>query len=259
MYKSQKSFDSFIFTHIPKCGGTSFRHFINESALASGTNINELYIPGCNNLPYNKNIGQLNQNEIIKLRKTKIKILANHSKYQEHKQLDLNINNPFYFTILRDPIKRFISHYNFFYYTNGIDNLKNIPLNELDSNALEKLVGKLKNLQIKYLTNVKYVRAVGDENMFKIAWYNLMRIYSGFGVLEDMPMTIELLMDYSPSWISFKRNMPFLNQSNNNSQFQEGIKPSIIDLISKENYWDIKLYEMAKEQFYKRIEEIHEY
>ena len=189
----QDKYDSFIFTHIPKCGGTSFRHFINTSGKINKINEDEIYIPGCNGLTADKNLDQLNKTELKQLKKRRIKILANHSKYNEHLQHKLIIQKPYYYTLLRDPVERFISHYNFFYYKNGLDDLSNISLNDLDEGRLEELIIRLSNLQVRYISNVKYPKAVGLENQYKIAHYNLTQIYGNFGILDKMEESIDLL------------------------------------------------------------------
>ena len=89
---------SFIFSHIPKCGGTSFRTFLAKAAIKSGVPENEVYIPGENGLPNTKNLIALPENELEEVKSKKIRLLADHSFFGVHISKSLNIHNPFYYT-----------------------------------------------------------------------------------------------------------------------------------------------------------------
>ncbi len=248
--KYSNEYSSFIFTHIPKCGGTSFRHYINSACLLNNLDTSEIYIPGCNEIKSDKNLGQLDNKELEQLRKNNIRVLANHTKYEEHSKYKIKIPSPYYYTLLRNPIQRFISHYNFFYYKNGLDKLKNISLNDLEEHRLEKLIISLSNLQVSYLSNVKYPKAVGSLNQYKIAYYNLTQLYGGFGILEQMEESLKQLQNTIPSWLDLKdSSFPSLNAFST----EEKIKPSIIKLIKKHNDMDIRLYNKASRIFKERV------
>ena len=98
--EEKKTYDSFIFTHIPKCGGTSFRKLINDSALASGIADEQLYIPGFNDLENDKNIDQLKGKEKESFMGSSYKVIAAHSKFNLHKEYNLTFSNPFYLSLI---------------------------------------------------------------------------------------------------------------------------------------------------------------
>ena len=99
-----QSYDTFVFNHIPKCGGTSFRELLNISAISSGIEPEKIYIPGFNGLEEEKNIDQLSIREKAVLRRKEKKIFACHSRFDVAKTYKLPFGNVFYFTILRDPV-----------------------------------------------------------------------------------------------------------------------------------------------------------
>jgi len=243
-YKRQNGdYDSFIYTHIPKCGGTSFRALIYESALQSGINKSLLYIPGFGDLPNDKNFDQLNDDEKNELSQKKLKIIANHCKFDDHLHFNLKLEKPFYFTILRDPIKRFISHYNFFYKKLGYNKCKGVNLNELKEETLDFLLAKLANIQTNFIANVSKPKAVGDENIFKIAVYNILYNYGFVGILEEQEHLLKTLNKLAPEWLYVDGNMSTLNKNKDESK----INKEILDKIAFHNRNDVNLYKFVYE------------
>lgn len=242
-YKSSNlTYKSFVFTHIPKCGGTSFRKFIYNAAIENGIEPSAIYIPGFNEVGNDKNLAQLSQKECFNLNQRKLKILANHSMFEAHTTMGIQLKQPFYYTLLREPISRFLSHYDFFYYQQGLNNCKGIALADLPDEKRSRLIEKLANLQLLYLTN----RSVGTkvtEDLFKEACENLQNHYADFGILEDIEQSIERLKSKLPAWL--KSNYPF--PSLNNRKKRNVVSQIILEEISSANQWDIRLYEWAKE------------
>jgi len=75
-------FDSFIFSHIPKCGGSSFRKFIFDSSLKSEIDVKKIHIPGEGGVLHSKNLPNLEEAELKSLKLQKVKIIADHSKFR---------------------------------------------------------------------------------------------------------------------------------------------------------------------------------
>lgn len=203
-----------------------------------------------NGLHYAKNLNQLSEQEIESLAAREIKILANHSKYEEHQAYGIKMDLPFYYTILRDPVERFISHYNFFYFKEGMDGCKDITLNDLPSSKLIELTNQLANIQINFLTNLKHANIIGKENVFKIAVYNLKFDFASFGILEYMDESIHLLQQESPNWLIFENDFPALNTHKK----EISVSKEVLSIIQKSNEWDIKLYEYALKIFRQKID-----
>ena len=239
---SSEDFQTFRFTHIPKCGGTSFREYINNNAIKSGIPKSQIYIPGCNNLSNDKNLSQLDNNELEALRSKEIKVFAGHMKHQEFQSKNISLNTPFNVTILRDPVERFVSHYNFFNYKLGYNNLKGMSLNDLDDNKRKWIIDRLSNIQTNYIADIKNIRAVGNDNILKIAKYNLNFEYQIVGILENVDLFLDALKSTELDWIQFSSEFPYKNKGK--QYFQ--ISDSVIDEIKEANHLDIELYEFAK-------------
>jgi len=238
-----EKFDSFIFTHIPKCGGTSFRKLINDAAADSGIDKKDIYIPGFNGLGNNKNIDQLDEAEVEKFKSGSYKVIAAHSKFNVHKNYNLDILNPFYYTILRDPVKRFISHYYFFYFKLGYDNLKGVHLDDLASEKLLTLVQRLANIQTTYLANFKFRKVIGEENLLKLAKYNLQYEYGEFGILEEFEKSILSLIDKAPKWLKNIKKLPELNRTFSNNQ---EVSEEVLKIIKMNNQLDYELFDFGQ-------------
>ncbi|MEM6318681.1 MAG: hypothetical protein AAF960_13500 [Bacteroidota bacterium] len=242
--KSTKSYDAFIFTHIPKCGGMSLRHFINQAAAANHIPTDSIYIPGENYQNVNTNLLQLNTKQVQRLQAKQCRIIANHSYYNTHLWYDLkSIQCPFYYTILRAPIDRFVSHYYFFNFKNGQQNCQGVPLNELPVEKLRDILRRSANVQTKYLTGIENLAAFGEKNALKIAKYNLQYGYASFSLLEQLALDLQDLQQKSPDWLQIDAtHFPNINQNQHTREVELPIKAFIIEY----NRLDIELYEFAQ-------------
>jgi len=249
----RKPFDSFIFTHIPKCGGSSLRAMFYEAAKLSGLDESKIHIPGEGNVPPSKNLPNLTPPELSNIQKRKIKILADHSKFNTHIKHGLKkIENPFYFTVLRDPVDRFISHYNFFHYKLGYGDLKGTPLDQLKPKRRTQLIQSLTNIQISYLIGgpkTKVITKAQCDRAMKI----IVGKFHSIGILEEMDTSIDLLVEKSPKWLTYPDVVPLRNVNKLNTK---KILPSekIIEEIKEANALDYILYDFAKHLLKSKIE-----
>jgi len=242
-----KNYKSFVFTHIPKCGGSSFRHYLADCAINSGVIKNNIYIPETLGIKNNENLDQLNQEKLKKVAQKKLVILGDHSKFNVHRRKNLNIQSPFYFTILREPIKRVVSHYNHFYYDRGYGNSKDITLNELEPLRLRQILFGFNNLMVDYLSNRNpKIEPTITTYTLKRAIFNLENHFGCFAILENIDTSIKLLKKYSPSFLTFENNLPFENVSKTKAA---PISEMVKDEIIKNNLYDIILYDYAVELF----------
>lgn len=213
-----------------------------------------MHVPGFGGVGNDKNISQLANDELISFRESKKIILANHCMFNVHAAYYLNMYNPFYYTLFRDPVKRFISHYNFFYRDLGYDELKSVSLDELPEEKCSDLLLKMANIQLVYTINLeKPIGRKADETWLEEAKKNLVNWYGCIGVLEKMDLSLQLLKASSPDWLAFPDiTFPVKNEGRKNSENQLH-KPGVIEQIEKHNYYDLKLYEFACALLEKRV------
>jgi len=247
MKLNRSRYKSFIYTHIPKCAGSSFRQLIFQSAISSGIKEDLIYIPEILGIPNNANLNQLKQKDLESLKLTELTILADHSKFNVHRRLKLNMTAPFYYTLIREPVKRFISHYNYFYYDKGYGNLKGIHLNELKEDRLVGVLKSLSNITVDYISNrFEKIEPVMTQNTLKRAVYNLENHFACFGIVEKMEPSLHLLNQYSPEWITIKTKIPMKNIT---KVKLDNPNEEVLKLIKAHNQFDIELYNFASKLF----------
>ncbi len=248
------NYDSIIFTHIPKCGGMSFRKFFLEGGLKSGIAKESIWTPGLNDINIIHNIQVLGMlGELIEDDKV---IIADHSYYNIHEVYNLKtMERPFYATIIREPYERFISAYYYFYFERGEDGLKGIDLNDLPADRFKKVLEK-EGLQLtRYLGDYKIDAVSGEEitmDHAKNALKNLITKYATFGIFEEMNTSLQLILNQLPSWLNTKFELPNSNKSAtnlNNLNIRPELKKEIETYIAP----DVYLYAKAKEAFFQRI------
>lgn len=235
---------SLVFTHIPKCGGTSFRLLIYNSAITCNIDEQEMHIPGTANCKNDYNLNQLDIDQLHSLQKRKLRILACHCSHNAHNDYQLQLETPYYFVILRDPVKRFISHYNFFNYRHGNNDCKNITLNELSEKKLNTFLKSWGNLQIKYVVGQKLAKQTARKDLLKIAKNHINKKYDSFYLLESTENISTSLNKSLPDWLTLKEEG--LPTKNTNKTSYE-INPEIMEKITAAHEEDILFYNYCKD------------
>lgn len=199
-----------VFLHIPKTGGTSLRLELEKSF--------KVY-----NYYYEKLI--INNNKDIKINDD-YQIVAGHRQFiflNKYFSIEKNI----YLTILRNPIERYISHFNHYKHESKIDSFDNF---------LKKR--KFDNLQVKMLSNMKspsLEQAFENLEKFKI-----------IGLNENYN---ELLNNLKTHFPEFKFNNLRKNVSiekNKNALLIDQVDKETLSKIKELNQLDIELYEKIK-------------
>ncbi|MDV3351376.1 sulfotransferase family 2 domain-containing protein [Leptothoe sp. LEGE 181152] len=225
-----------IFLHIPKAGGTTLNGIINQK--------------------YSKNrtfrFNGINQKhelaKIAEYKRRNLQLIRGHFAFGLHKYLSCPST---YFTLLREPVKREISHY---HYVRRSSNLKGF--NEVQSQTLEEFILASKgNIQTRLLYGLSDIKAQNDNEMLKIAKQHLEQYFSVIGLVERFDESLILLQD------AFDWSTPVYVKQNITSQRQlnsQSISASTMELIQERNSMDIKLYEYAKEKFEQQIDSLGE-
>lgn len=239
----------FHFVHIPKCGGTSFREYLNKASLRGGVAPSKIYIPGLNNLKTARNYNQLNFIQRFVFKKKPYTVIGMHAEldiFQAKTGLD---DKPFKYTILRNPVDRFLSHYYHFYFHQDADGCKEVHLADLKESKRQNLIKHTANLMIKYLSSrgLKSEIYKADLNEAKTKLATL----SSYGILEQMEYSMHLLKEISPKWLTFDEPMPLRNKKRVPFLIKEVVPASIREEIEFYNQYDLELYNYALESFNK--------
>jgi hypothetical protein len=165
-----------IFLHIPKAGGTTIQGIINQQYGKDKV----FRFDGIN--------ARCKIDLLPKYRQHKLDLVYGHFAFGLHNFLDCPST---YFTILRYPVARFISHY-------YVQRSSNCPEHERDKEmSLEDYVaykeGKASNLQTYMLYGLSKASATDNTSILEVAKQNLCQYFSVIGLVERFDETLVLL------------------------------------------------------------------
>ena len=229
--------ENVIFLHMPKAGGTTLRHIFYDQY--KYLNENEIYT--INRTKETSLFHNIDKNE-----KQKIKLLIGHMPFGLHNNLNNNFN---YITFLRNPIERVISAYFYNKENESSDvfeqiNSKNLSLYDYLLNNIEpwSMNAMTKHL---YGCNEQQFKENCTENMFNEAINNLNSHFLFTGIVEEFNKSLIILKE-KLNWTN-----PYYKSLNitKNKISKSEIDSNVIKLITELNFFDMKLYNFAQENF----------
>lgn len=230
---------SIIFTHIQKTAGTSV---LNELIYANYTKeeVREFW-------------GGFGIKKLMTTNTSHYKVFTGHFPYGIHHYIKQDCE---YFTFLREPISRAISHYNFIKNNKGIPGdpphrfrffHQNNELSEIfdKSSALNPFKGVIvNNMQTRFLAGYLYYGFPKNSRfMLKKAKENLKNNYKVFGLQERYDESIELITSafgwkYEPKGIRNKKTAK-----------KDVVDDYTMSVLNENHLLDIELYKYAQELF----------
>lgn len=242
-------YDQLIFSHIPKCGGTSFREYIYRQALSSGLHKSQLHIPGVGGLSINKNLNQLSKIELDGLSQREVKVWAMHVPINMHQHYKLLGSNPLYFTLVRSPLDRFLSHYYFFYYRQGADGFKGKHLQDLSDSSLNYIFEKLSNIYASYFLGEYKSGVFKDIQLFEEIVSVINQDNIVVGLLDDINGSLDKLRGKLPRWLNVNNDFPKTNVFLKSKSYAKDLSSNLKDQILSKNQLDILIYNYIKDKF----------
>jgi hypothetical protein len=234
-----------IFIHIPKTAGQTI-HLIMDRQFASG----EIYEVKKDIQASYRNFIDMDSTE-----RARYRAIKGHVPYGVHEYIE----GPYaYFTFLREPVARTISHYHF------LKNKTNHPLASklreegmtLDQSIELELDKMLFNAETRLLSGVWYDPAPGKctEGHLEMAKDNLQNQFDVVGLQERFDESL-MLLKRAFHWKDVRYHSE--NVSGSRPSVDE-LSPKTVSLLESANRLDRELYEFGKKLFEDRIEGLEE-
>ncbi|GGW82344.1 sulfotransferase family 2 domain-containing protein [Alteromonas halophila] len=238
-----------VFMHIPKTAGSTLHQLFQANYKAD-----EIYKLGVTGAPETGSFGERHKISVKKFyalnkaEQIKIKAVVGHMPYGLHEVFD---NDAQYITVIRHPLGRILSHYNF---------VKESPshyLHERMENEASTIVDYVQKLESKELNNgmlrfflgpdhVKIPFGGCTRDMVDIAMERVEEKFVAVGVQEYFAESVDLFCKVN-NWI--KPNIKSRNMTQ--SKYSSALEVSELDGILRYNSLDLVLYEELRNSFLK--------
>lgn len=218
--------DFYCFIHIEKCAGTTFSHSLKYN-MPTYLSLRPWYF--WSNEPYN----YLSSSELKRLIKLYpfLSGIGGHTTRTYANYEDVIDKDIKYFTFLRDPIARYMSHFN----------------HQVNKKGIDWTIGSFIN-EDKF-NNCITRRVAGKEDIVT-ALYNLRNHYDFIGLFENYDESL-LLLNQLVFNKKIKANYEFMNDSVNERKVKfVDLSYEVQEKIIANNSLDIKLYNEVKQQLY---------
>ena len=215
-----------IFSHIPKTAGTTLRTIISQQ------------YPGRVIYTFRDETESIALfRELPEDNRAKIRVLQGHKPFGIHEYLQVPVD---YITMLREPVDRVIS----FYYW-----ILRWPSNDLYEKVRSMSLGDFADSRLPQVVNqqTEFVSGLSNNSTaeaLNVAKRNLALHYTAFGIAENFDESL-LLFKRLLGW----ENIYYASQHvAKNRPAKREIPRAAIKLIEKHNFFDMELYEFAKQR-----------
>ncbi len=224
------------FLHIPKTGGTTLRDIISRQYKRE----NIFTVPSLKE-------SNAALNDLAFEEKKQLEIVQGHLKFGIHEATDRPSQ---YFTILRDPIKRVISSYNY------ILQVKNHPfdqsttekvmtIQELYESGVNPLLINGQTQLVSGVTGKNNDPLIKSEDILQKAKNNIADFFITVGLLEEFDASL-LIMQKMLGW-----KTPYYSIANRSKpEHTIAISDETIAFLTEQNELDIKLYQFVSDRFH---------
>ena len=163
-----------------------------------------------------------------------------------------------YINQVRDPIRRVVSHYFYMRSSNRpSDRMRQFLKSDERNESLEQCIrlqhkGCQNNVMTRFFCGKHSYCRRGKGRALKKAVTNIKRYYAAVGLLENYEIYLEMLHRRLPNFFSQISKSGIERAKYNPTYNFENVPKNVIDLITKENWADVKLYSLIKERFWQQ-------
>lgn len=231
-----------IFFHIPKTAGTTLHTIVDRQYAPE-----KIYSFGSNAQDSIKAFQELSIEE-----RSNLQFLRGHMPFGLH---DYFPQSDEYFTLLRDPVARVVSYYNFIlrtpdHYLYEIIKSKNMSLFDLMQTDYPIMMN---DAQVRLLSGIWADVGFGKvpAEMLEKAKSNLKNYFVVVGITEEFDKTLFLLKEKLrwPSQIFYKK------ENVTRKKKSQSMSAKTLEIVRRYNQLDQALYQFAKTLFLKEIED----
>lgn len=173
------------------------------------------------------------------------------------------LQNYGYVTLVRDPVERMVSSFNYYHYSTKEYIRRMLPKDRRNESLLDCVQkeheGCKHNLMTKYFCGHTHNCSSGSSKALKIAKDNLKNKFIAVGLVENLTLSIQLFQRLMPTYFpplplaTLAMLLPYTNQNKKPAQADN----EIIKAIEIRNQADIELYQYAKDLFFSKLKACH--
>lgn len=220
----------FVFLHIPKTGGVTFHNILTNQYRFQKH--------------YLIKLKSLNKwHELSNEEKLKYKVVKGHFPFSEN----FYPASCTFFTFLRNPEKRILSHFNHIKSTPSHKHYRKLKdgtysLYDFLKNGDAPLFD---NCMVRFISG-NYQKAYGDinEKDLELAMENFNKYFKHFGLVEDYDRSV-LLLSYELGW----KKPYYVSLNKSNETKTDILDEKTLGLVKLYSKYDYQLWEHAKEKF----------
>ena len=170
-----------------------------------------------------------------------------------------HLQNYGYVTLVREPVERMISSFNYYHYSTKEYIRRMLPKDRRDESLLDCIKneheGCKHNLMTKYFCGHTHNCSSGSSKALQIAKYNLKNKFIAVGLVENLTLSVQLFQKLMPTYfpplpaVDLAMLLPYTNQNKKTAQADD----ETIKLIETRNQADIELYKYAKDLFFSKL------
>lgn len=167
------------------------------------------------------------------------------------------LHNYAYVTLVRDPVERMVSSFNYYHYSTKEYIKRMLPKERRHETLLDCVQmeheGCKHNLMTKYFCGHSHNCSNGSSEALKVAKYNLKNNFIAVGLVENLTLSVQLFQRLIPAYFPPVADLTILLPYTNQNKKTALADSQTIKAIKLRNQADMELYQYAKELFFNRL------